>query len=140
MHLSPRPTAIVASTDVLAIGVLRGALVLGIRIPDELSVVGFDDIAMAPFTVPALTTLRMPMAEMAAAAIGLAVGATGGTAGDAEIDGAEATGRGPARGRMFRPELVIRQSTAACPVDLELASRHRPVESHNGASPQERGA
>jgi DNA-binding LacI/PurR family transcriptional regulator len=140
MRLSPRPTAIVASTDVLAIGILRGALVQGIRVPHDLSVVGFDDIPMATFTVPALTTVRMPMAEMAAAAIGLAVGGTGGTAGDAEVDGGEATGRGPARGRMFRPELVIRQSTAACPVDLELASRHRPLESHNGASPQEMGA
>jgi DNA-binding LacI/PurR family transcriptional regulator len=140
MHFSPRPTAIVASTDVLAIGILRGALVLGIRVPEDLSVVGFDDIPMATFTVPALTTVRMPIAEMAAAAIGLAVGAMGRTEGDAEIDGGEATGRGPARGRMFRPELVVRQSTGACPADLEPASRHRPLESHNGASPPGRGA
>src|SRR5664280_1905877 len=140
MRFSPRPTAIVASTDVLAIGILRGALVLGIRVPEDLSVVGFDDIPMATFTVPALTTVRMPIAEMAAAAIGLAVGAMGGTEGDAEIDGGEATGPGPARGRMFQPELVVRQSTAACPADLEPASRHRPLESHNGASPPGRGA
>ena len=139
MRLSPRPTAIVASTDVLAIGVLRGALVEGIRVPHDLSVVGFDDIPMATYTVPALTTLRMPMAEMAAAAIALAVGATGGAEGHAEIDGDGATGLEPARGRMFRPELVVRQSTATCPADLEPASRHRPLESHNGGSPQERG-
>jgi len=154
MRLSPRPTAIVASTDVLAIGILRGALVLGIRVPEELSVVGFDDIPMATFTVPALTTVRMPMAEMAAAAIALAVGATGRTVGDGagdarrhdapdrphdrESDGGEIVRRGRALARLFRPELVVRQSTAACPVDTELAARHRPSESHNGASPRER--
>jgi DNA-binding LacI/PurR family transcriptional regulator len=140
MHLSPRPTAIVASTDVLAIGVLRGALVLGIRIPDELSVVGFDDIAMAPFTVPAMTTLRMPMAEMAAAAIALAVGTTGRTAYDGTSDGGVAAPRGRADDRLFQPELIIRQSTAAPPVDTELTVGHRPLESHNGASPRERSA
>jgi DNA-binding LacI/PurR family transcriptional regulator len=140
MRLSPRPTAIVASTDVLAIGILRGALVLGIRVPDELSVVGFDDIAMAPFTVPSLTTVRMPMAEMAAAAIALAVGTTGRTVSDGARDSGEAAGRRPPGGRMFRPELVVRHSTAACPVDTDLAARHRPLVNHNGASPRERGA
>ena len=140
MHLSPRPTAIVASTDVLAIGVLRGALVLGIRIPDELSVVGFDDIAMAPFTVPAMTTLRMPMAEMAAAAIALAVGTTGGTTYDDTSDRGVAAPRGRADDRLFQPELIIRQSTAAPPVDTELTVRHRPLGSHNGASPREKSA
>jgi DNA-binding LacI/PurR family transcriptional regulator len=101
MRQSPLPTAIVASTDVLALGVLRGALVTGVRVPDQLSVVGFDDIPMASFSVPALTTLRMPMAEMAAAAIELAIGA----------------GHVPRTGRtlvrLFRPELVIRESTRA---------------------------
>src|SRR5664280_2252321 len=50
MGQSPRPTAIVASTDVRALGILRGALVTGVRVPAELSVVGFDDIPMAEFT------------------------------------------------------------------------------------------
>ena len=140
MRLSPRPTAIVSSTDVLAIGILRGALVLGIRVPEELSVVGFDDIPMATFTVPALTTVRMPMAEMAAAAIALAVGATGRIVGDGTSDGDEDARRGRAAGRLFRPELVVRQSTAAGPVDTEGAARQRPPGSHNGASLRERSA
>jgi DNA-binding LacI/PurR family transcriptional regulator len=134
MGLSPRPTAIVASTDVLALGVLRGALVTGTRVPEELSVVGFDDIPMAIFTVPALTTVRMPMAEMAFAAITLAVGEGAGDAwrlGAADgaderaSQGEEVADRGRALVNVFRPELVVRQSTAACPVDEDRPARHR---------------
>ena len=72
LRLSPRPTAIVASTDVVAIGVLRGALLRGVKVPGDLSVVGFDDIPMARSAVPGLTTIRMPIAAMAAEAIALA--------------------------------------------------------------------
>ncbi len=140
MCLSPRPTAIVSSTDVLAIGILRGALVLGIRVPEELSVVGFDDIPMATFTVPALTTLRMPMAEMAAAAIALAVGATGPIVGGGASDGNEADRRAHAAGRLFPPELVVRESTAACTADSEEAVLVRLPGSQNGAGPRERSA
>src|SRR5664280_1408394 len=103
MRLSPRPTAVVASTDVLAIGILRGALVLGIRVPDDLSVVGFDDIPMAAYTVPALTTVRMPMAEMAAAAIRFVI----------DEDGASAEDAGLAL--VFRPSLIVRGSSGPAP-------------------------
>ena len=156
MRLSPRPTAIIASTDVLAIVVLRGALVMGIRIPEDLSVVGFDDIPMATFTLPALTTVRMPLAEMAAAAIAMAVGATGRTvsrgAGDVQRHGAEGGAHGGSSGtsevahrgrtlaRLFRPEMVVRQSTGAVPLERDPAARHRRPESHNGASPRGRSA
>ncbi len=74
LRLSPRPTAVVASTDVVAIGVLRGALLRGVNVPGDLSVVGFDDIPMARSAVPGLTTIRMPIAAMAAEAIALALG------------------------------------------------------------------
>ena len=114
MRLSPRPTAIVASTDVLAIGVLRGALLRGVKVPDELSVVGFDDIPMAKSTVPGLTTLRMPMAEMAAEAIALAVGPSD------DINGADGSTNhhlGRPAIRVFPPSLVVRQSTAPPPAD-----------------------
>jgi len=122
MRLSPRPTAIVASTDQLAIGVLRAALLRGIRVPDQLSVVGFDDIPMAQFTVPALTTVRMPTAAMATAAITLAVGSpdpdlAGRGAGpddgaDRDADGPNVGSRGRATGVVLPPTLVVRQSTA----------------------------
>ena len=101
LHLTPRPTAIVASTDTLAIGVLRAALLRRVRVPEELSVVGFDDIAMASVTVPSLTTVRMPTAAMAAEAIELLVGEAGSESGEHAIV------------RVFPPSLVVRGSTAA---------------------------
>src|SRR5688500_12880448 len=64
LRLAEPPTAIVASTDTLAFGVLHATHALGRRVPDDLSVVGFDDILLASHTVPALTTLRMPAQEI----------------------------------------------------------------------------
>jgi LacI family transcriptional regulator len=60
-----RPTAIFAANDDMAAGVIRVADRLGVRIPDELSVAGCDDIALAQQVYPALTTIRQPFAEMA---------------------------------------------------------------------------
>ncbi len=136
MRLTPRPTAIVASTDVLAIGVLRQALVTGIRVPQQLSVVGFDDIPMASFTVPALTTMRMPMTAMATAAVELAVAARDREAGRAsgvDLDGGRPRGlkagvdagishSAPPLTPVFRPTLVTRQSTGPCPPDAGTAA------------------
>ena len=63
----PRPpTAVVASTDVLALGALHRAYERGVRVPDDLSVTGFDDIPFAAASIPALTTVRMPVREMVA--------------------------------------------------------------------------
>jgi LacI family transcriptional regulator len=106
MALPVPPTAVVAATDVLAIGILRGAHVSGISVPAGLSVVGFDDISWAATTVPALTTVRMPTAEMATAAVNLAI-----------LLVAEPAGEEPAAEHVlvFRPELVIRESTAPPP-------------------------
>lgn len=59
-----RPTAIAAASDQQAIGVLRAARDVGIKVPDDLSVVGFDDIDLADLFVPRLTTIRQPLQEM----------------------------------------------------------------------------
>ncbi|GAA0780971.1 LacI family transcriptional regulator [Roseibium denhamense] len=64
-----RPTAIAAANDQLAIGVLRSARDLGIHVPQELSVTGFDDINLASLVVPRLTTLRQPTEDIAANAL-----------------------------------------------------------------------
>jgi LacI family transcriptional regulator len=61
---TPRPTAIFAYNDFMAIGTLRAAYELGIKVPNDLSVVGFDDIPQAAFTCPALTTISQPKFEM----------------------------------------------------------------------------
>ena len=59
------PTAVLASNDLTAIGVLRGVRQAGLRVPQDLSVVGFDDIDMAQFTEPPLTTVRLQRSELA---------------------------------------------------------------------------
>ncbi len=58
---SPRPTAIFALTDSMAVGVLHAAYELGLRVPEDLSVIGFDDIPLASFLTPPLTTVAQPI-------------------------------------------------------------------------------
>jgi LacI family transcriptional regulator len=66
--LSSRPTAILCSNDMTAIGVLRAAYMDGLRVPQDLSVVGLDDIDFAEFTLPPLTTIRLSRVDLARAA------------------------------------------------------------------------
>jgi DNA-binding LacI/PurR family transcriptional regulator len=70
-----RPTALVAYDDSVAVGALKAAHELGIDVPGEVSVVGFNDIAFAAFSEPALTTVRHPKGEMGARALDLLVAA-----------------------------------------------------------------
>jgi DNA-binding LacI/PurR family transcriptional regulator len=60
-----RPTAVLCSNDMTAIGVMREAYDYGIRVPEDLSVVGFDDIRLAQFMIPPLTTVQMSQTELA---------------------------------------------------------------------------
>jgi len=68
LNLADRPTAIFASSDIQALGVLEAARQLEIRVPHELSVVTFDDTLLAKVTAPPLTAVRQPFAEMGRAA------------------------------------------------------------------------
>ena len=63
LQLSERPDAVFAANDMMALGCLRTFLEAGVRVPDEVAVVGFDDIPLARHVTPALTTVRVPMAE-----------------------------------------------------------------------------
>jgi len=71
LSLPEPPTAVLTSSDVHALGVYEAARALGFAIPEQLSVVGFDDIKVARWAGPALTTVRVPIAEMAARAVEL---------------------------------------------------------------------
>lgn len=95
-------TAIVCASDVLALGAIRAARRAGLRVPQDVSVVGYDDSALMTTTDPPLTTVRQPIEPMGRAAIDLLVGAidSGDIAGD-EL--------------LFEPELVVRGSTAPAP-------------------------
>ncbi|MEU7698963.1 substrate-binding domain-containing protein, partial [Streptomyces sp. NPDC039028] len=59
----PRPTAVVCDDDILAVGVCKAARGLGLRVPEDLSVTGFDDMALATVVEPELTTVRLPAEE-----------------------------------------------------------------------------
>jgi LacI family transcriptional regulator len=63
-NLSDPPTAIFASNDVMAMGVIEAARMLGLRIPEDISILGFDDIPMAANLHPKLTTVRQPLEQM----------------------------------------------------------------------------
>jgi DNA-binding LacI/PurR family transcriptional regulator len=73
LAIRPRPTAVVVATDLMAVGVLFAAHQAGLLVPEDMSVTGFDDLPIAGFTVPPLTTLRMPAEEMATAAVDAAI-------------------------------------------------------------------
>ena len=63
------PTAVMCSNDMTAIGVLHKLYRAGLRVPDDLSVIGFDDIHIAEVTIPPLTTVQMSRFELARAAV-----------------------------------------------------------------------
>ncbi|MBO9575334.1 MAG: LacI family DNA-binding transcriptional regulator [Sphingobium sp.] len=68
LEVSPRPTAIFASNDEMAAGVLHAARQRGMQVPEELSIIGFDDTAIAAHSWPPLTTVHWPIVSMARAA------------------------------------------------------------------------
>ncbi|MGZ8720868.1 MAG: LacI family DNA-binding transcriptional regulator [Aeromicrobium sp.] len=106
MRMPDPPTAVIASTDLMAIGALHSLAVHGLRVPEDVSLVGFDDLPLAAFMNPALTTVHMPIEEIATLAVAEAL---------ARIDPNQ--GDRPAFARMVRPWLVIRDSCA--PLETE---------------------
>lgn len=96
---SDRPTAVIASSDQMALAVLHVAHRRGVRVPHDLSLISFDDTPVVKFSVPPLTAVTQPIAAMASAAADLLI--------------AEAAGRAPGRERRVIPfALAVRGSTA----------------------------
>jgi DNA-binding LacI/PurR family transcriptional regulator len=99
-----RPTAVFAASDTIAIGLLQAAFQARVVVPDRLSIVGFDDIDIASFTVPPLTTVSQLGVEM------------GRTAAHMLLDMIESTDpAAPVADVIVTPSLVVRQSTAPAP-------------------------
>lgn len=98
LDLSDRPTAILAQNDDMAVGALLAARERGVRVPDDLSIVGFDDSEVARVAWPGITTVRQPVFEMAVAAADMVI--------------AQLEGRPVQEVREYRHELLIRESAA----------------------------
>ena len=64
LYLQSAPTAVFCSNDFLALGAMKGARELGLDLPEDLSIIGFDDIQIASYIIPRLTTIRQPAYEM----------------------------------------------------------------------------
>jgi LacI family transcriptional regulator len=95
------PTAIFASNDEMAVGVICAAQEMGVDVPGELSVAGFDDSVLASRIVPSLTTIRRPVREMARLAATKLIASLDGRQDEALV------------GIMLDPVLVTRNSTRA---------------------------
>lgn len=95
-------TALMAFDDMTAFGAIRALSKAGISVPEQCSVIGFDDIAPASLYAPSLTTVRQPMEAMGAAAAGIVVNA---------INGALEKKPPRAMHRKMAPELIVREST-----------------------------
>ena len=102
LDLPERPTAVFAATDEVAAGVVEAARIRGLRVPEDLSVVGFDDTEIAGLLSPPLTTVRQPLREMGRVAVRTALRLAAGE----ELDTHHVE---------LATELVIRSSTAPPP-------------------------
>jgi LacI family transcriptional regulator len=98
-----------AFDDMTAFGAIRALSNHGIKVPEQCSVIGFDDIAHSSFLTPALTTVRQPMLDMGAMAVSIV--AEG-------IKALQAKRKPATMHRKLMPQLVIRASTAKLPSSL----------------------
>lgn len=103
---SPRPTAVFTTNDRMAIGAMRRIREAGLRVPEDVALVGGDDIPLAHYITPALTTIRQPMDVIGSQAVEILL----------EILGADDEEQGQVEGtiqRVLDTELVVRESSGA---------------------------
>jgi len=99
-----RPTATFAANDLLAIGLLQGFVTQGMRIPDDMAIIGYDDIAFAGAAAVPLSSIRQPRHELGRRAVELLF---------EEVDALENDRPHEHQHVQFVPELVVRRSTSA---------------------------
>ncbi|MEU6745198.1 substrate-binding domain-containing protein, partial [Spirillospora sp. NPDC046719] len=137
-------TAICGGNDIMALGAIRAARARGLRVPEDVSVTGMDDSLLTAYLDPPLTTIRQAVREMSMAAVSTVLD---------EIRGA----RSPRTELLFRPELVVRRSTAPVPASrradrcsgssppplrlhpaplLDRTARHQPSRTVTGGLPR----
>ncbi|MFD7923549.1 LacI family DNA-binding transcriptional regulator [Streptomyces sp. NPDC059740] len=102
LGLPDRPTAVFCANDLLALGVLQAVFAAGLRVPEELAIVGYDDIEFAAAAAVPLTSVRKPAADMGSLAARLLL---------SEIQ--DAAGQHEHRQVVLEPELVVRRSSLA---------------------------
>lgn len=107
LRQNERPTAIFCSNDLLAVGALQAAKEEGLQVPNELSVIGFDNTILSGVTDPPLTTVAQPMEQMARLAFSLL------------MDNPESKSDLTAQRIVLRPELIVRKSTASVHPELQ---------------------
>ncbi len=95
-------TAVLAFDDMSALGTIRALNRAGVRVPEQCSVIGFDDVAPSALCTPSLTTVRQPMEAMGASAVGIVVDGINAVLEKREISASH---------RKVAPELVVRDST-----------------------------
>jgi LacI family transcriptional regulator len=105
LALEKRPTAIFAANDSMAIGALSALRESGVRVPDEMSVAGFDDIPLARFMDPPLSSVHVPIRELGARAVEIL------------MHGITHKNDHPRRRERVSTELVIRRSTGGVPAE-----------------------
>jgi LacI family transcriptional regulator len=138
LELEPRPTAIFATNDIVAIGAWRKLVESGFRIPRDISIMGFDDIAISRFLVPPLTTVAQPYREIGTKAVEMLV----------DLVQAEETGKPAEKNIILAPTLKIRGSTAPLKkggvdgraIDGRLPERTKSVSPPRSKRPARKGA
>lgn len=101
-----RPTAVFASNDLSALLLLRAALLGGLLVPDDLSIIGFDDISYAALSTPGLTTIRQPIEDIARYAAGVLLDRIAGVEPSSTLQ----EGDGAPQTVLFTPTLIRRES------------------------------
>jgi LacI family transcriptional regulator len=108
-----RPTAVFGANDLVAIGLLQGFTRLGLRVPDDIAIIGYDDIQFAAAAAIPLSSVRQPRSKLGQAAAELLL---------EELAAVEESAPHEHKDLNFVPELVARESTELKRIHLELSN------------------